>query len=354
MPIGVALLGAGVFSKKEHLPAIKACPSLSLRAVYSRSQASAEKLATEAGEDVDAYFDSPSVPSKALDDLLSRADITAVIIAVAIPVSPDLIKKALAAGKHVLSEKPIAPDVGIARELIEYHRQQEGGVLWAVGENFRFWDSVHRAASILKEMRGSLVTFSVTAFSFTDAENPFYHSDWRQKPKFQGGYLLDGGVHFAAVLRTLLAAVGQKVSRVSAHTTSLQAHLPPVDTVHAVLGTDQGRSGTYVSSVGIKAKRVMEFEVVTDKGSVIYRPFQTEIAVKQDEGSSEWVERSERAPLMWGVKEEVAAFADGILTGTLDSRLSTADALEDLRIVEAMLRSGEDQGKAVNIAGDSC
>jgi predicted dehydrogenase len=109
----------------------------------------------------------------------------------------------------------------------------------------------------------------------------------------------------------LLAAVGQKISRVSAHTTSLQAHLPPVDTVHAVLGTDQGRSGTYVSSVGIKAKRAMEFEVVTNKGSVIYRPFQMEIAIKQDEGGSEWVERSERAPLMWGVKEEVAAFADG-------------------------------------------
>jgi predicted dehydrogenase len=197
MSIGVALLGAGVFARKgmenaslssipttltlcttEHLPAIKACPSMSLRAVYSRSQASAEKLAAEAGEGVDTYFDSPSVSSKSLDALLSRADIAAVIIAVAIPVSPELIKKALRAGKHVLSEKPIAPEVKIARELIDHHRQQARGVLWAVGENFRFWEPVHKAASILKQMGGSLVTFSVTAFSFTDVENPFYHSDW--------------------------------------------------------------------------------------------------------------------------------------------------------------------------------
>ncbi|KAL2811609.1 hypothetical protein BJX63DRAFT_444028 [Aspergillus granulosus] len=349
MSIGVALLGAGVFAKKEHLPAIKLCPSLSLKAVYSRSQTSAENFVAAADEEIEAYFDSPGIPSKSLDDLLKRDDIAAVIIAVAIPVAPDIIKRALAAGKHVLSEKPIAPDVKTARELMEYHHKQTTSVIWAVGENFRFWESVHKAVSILTEMRGSLITFSVTAYSFMDATNPYYHSDWRQKPIFQGGYLLDGGVHFAAVLRTLLGALGRKVNRVSAYTTSFQAHLPPVDTVHAVLRTDNGRSGTYVSSVGIQAKRVMEFEIVTDKGSVTYRPFQMEIVVKREQGG-EWEEQSLPAPLMWGVKEEVAAFAEGISTGKLDSKLSTLDALEDLRIVEAMLRSGGAQGLPVDIA----
>ncbi|KAB8203057.1 hypothetical protein BDV34DRAFT_200015 [Aspergillus parasiticus] len=349
MSIGVALLGAGIFAKKEHLPAIKSCPSLSLKAVYSRSQTSAESFAATAGEDIEAYFESPSVQSKSLDDLLQRQDIAAVIIAVAITAAPDLIQKALAAGKHVLSEKPIAPDVETAQKLMDYHHQQmHGGVLWGVGENFRFWDPVHQAAKILTEMGGSLVTFSVTAYSFTDSKNPFYHTDWRQKPTFQGGYLLDGGVHFAAVLRTLLAALGQRVDVVSAYTTSLQKDLPPLDTVHAVLRTNKGRSGTYTSSVGIQAKRGMEFEIVTDKGYVIYRPFQMEILVKQDQGGR-WEERSEPAPLMWGVKEEIAAFAASIATGRLDSRLSTTEALEDLKIVEAMLRSGDTQALPVDV-----
>lgn len=131
-----------------------------------------------AGEDVDSYFDSPTKPSQSLDDLFRRDDIAGVIIAVAIPAAPDLIKRALAAGKHVLSEKPIAPDVKTARELIDYHHRQTDKLQWAIGENFRFWESVDKAASTLKNMHGSLVTFSVTAYTFTDAENPFYHSDW--------------------------------------------------------------------------------------------------------------------------------------------------------------------------------
>lgn len=164
--------------------------------------------------------------------------------------------------------------------------------------------------------------------------------------------MLDGGVHFVAVLRTLLAAVGETVNCVAAYTTSLQEHLPPVDTVHAILRTSNGRSGTYTSSVGIEAKRVMEFEIVTDKGSVIYRPFQMEIITRQKlEGK--WEEQSETAPLMWGVKEEVAAFAEGISRGEMDSRLSPSEALEDVRIVEAMLRSGGAQGLPVDVATDT-
>jgi predicted dehydrogenase len=153
-----------------------------LKAVYSRSQSSAETFVAAAYEDgaikdVEAYFDSPFVLSKSLNDLLRRDDIAAVIVAVAIDVSPVLIKKALAAGKHVLSEKPIAPDLKIAQSLVDYSQQMKD-VLWGVGENFRFWNSVHRAAKIIEDLDANLLTFSVTAYSFTDAKNPFYHSDW--------------------------------------------------------------------------------------------------------------------------------------------------------------------------------
>lgn len=149
-----------------------------MKAVYSRSQTSAEScVSTACEEDVEAYFDSPSVPSKSLDDLLQRDDISAVIVAVAIDVAPLLIKKALAAGKHVLSEKPIAPDLNIAQNLVDYSQQMKD-VLWGVGENFRFWNSVHRAAKIIEDLDANLLTFSVTAFNFADAGNPYYHSDW--------------------------------------------------------------------------------------------------------------------------------------------------------------------------------
>jgi predicted dehydrogenase len=149
-----------------------------LKAVYSRSQISAEAFVAAHCENTEAYFNTPSVPSKSLDDLLDRDDITAVIIAVAINVAPELIKKALAAGKNVLSEKPIAPDVKTAQMLIDYHHQYASNLIWGVGENFRFWNSVNDVAKIISDLNANLLTFSVTAYSFMDSKNPFYHSDW--------------------------------------------------------------------------------------------------------------------------------------------------------------------------------
>ena len=55
---------------------------------------------------------------------------------------------------------------------------------------------------------------------------------WRKVPTHQGGFLLDGGVHFTAGLRLLLGPDNPLVS-ISAHTSQMQEHLPPVDSIEA-------------------------------------------------------------------------------------------------------------------------
>jgi predicted dehydrogenase len=72
--------------------------------------------------------------------------------------------------------------------------------------------------------------------------------------------------------------------------------------------------------------------------------------LKDQQKQGKWEEKTEPAPLMWGVKEEVAAFAESISSGKLDSRLSISEALQDLRILEAMLKSAEAEGQPVSIA----
>ena len=78
MAIGVAIIGSGIFAKEEHLPAIQATPSLSLKAVYSRSLKSAQAL-SEKLSGVDLYSDDQS--DKKYEDLLKRDDIKGVVIA---------------------------------------------------------------------------------------------------------------------------------------------------------------------------------------------------------------------------------------------------------------------------------
>ena len=82
---------------------MKAVPSLKLVAIYSRSKANSQALATAAGGDVEAYFDSDggsggganSKNPDGLGDLLKRSDIDAVIIALPIPVQPPVIRRCL-------------------------------------------------------------------------------------------------------------------------------------------------------------------------------------------------------------------------------------------------------------------
>lgn len=82
MPAGIALIGSGIFAKEEHLPAINATPStLALKAIYSRSLASAQNLASgdASAKGIDLY--SEDQEGRTYDDLLKRDDIVGVVIA---------------------------------------------------------------------------------------------------------------------------------------------------------------------------------------------------------------------------------------------------------------------------------
>lgn len=50
-------------------------------------------------------------------------------------------------------------------------------------------------------------------------------TEWRKDPKYQGGFVLDGGIHSIAGLRLLMNGAGEEVTRVSAFTNQLQKHL---------------------------------------------------------------------------------------------------------------------------------
>lgn len=160
MALGVAIFGGGIFAREEHKPAVEASKELTLKAVYSRSLKSAQSL--ETGSEVDLYSDD-SGPGKSRADVLARKDIQAVIIALPIKNQPEYVREALLAGKHVLSEKPVAENVEEARQLIEWYEKEfkgKGGPTWGVAENFRYLASLDNAVKA-KNGQGRTLTFRV-------------------------------------------------------------------------------------------------------------------------------------------------------------------------------------------------
>jgi predicted dehydrogenase len=172
-----------------HLPALQTLGPLApkLRAVYSRSEKSARELAAQAttllNTSPDVYFDEN--PSLNLDALLSRSDISSVIVILPITQQPSIILKALAAGKHVLSEKPVAPDVASGAKLIAQYETQykPKGLVWRVAENFeaeRGFIAAGRAIATGKI--GKVTFFSSRTVNFIDKDSKWYKTPWRTIP----------------------------------------------------------------------------------------------------------------------------------------------------------------------------
>lgn len=186
----------GIFAQNQHLvrperaspspnptranastkPAILATPSLSLKAVYSRTLASAAALTANLPQKVDWYTDETAAQGRGYEDLLSNTNISAVIVALPIPAQPAFVRRALAVGKHVLSEKPVAQDAREAAELwdwwsLEKARGNRGS--WSVAENWRFLDSHALARDKIGEL-GRISGFRVREQRLTLPGGKYY------------------------------------------------------------------------------------------------------------------------------------------------------------------------------------
>ena len=210
-----------------------------------------------------------------------------------------------------------------------------------MAENFRYQDSFLYAHEQLKSL-GRILTFRSRVSLFVAPGGKYFETPWRKVPEYQGGFLLDGGVHFVAGTRLLLEGGGEKITKLTAFTTQLQEHLPPVDTLHATLQIGSGASGTLSVSFGTTDSG-SEYVVASEKGTVTVT--RSKVVVTKD-GQSETKEFPEEGS---GVKQEVKAWAEGLAQGKPNERQSPEEALEDLKVLEAALRSGEQGGKPVEI-----
>jgi len=338
MSIGVAIIGSGIFVKEEHLPAVQATAHLTLKAIYSRSLKSAKSV--QPSDNVDLYSDDSGL-GKTYHDLLLRSDIQAVILALPIMNQPEYIEAALAAGKHVLSEKPMAQDISRAEHLLKFYKSDKVGssATWGVAENFRFLESFAYAKQEIAKL-GRVLGFRVHVSTMVKLGGKYIETEWRKKPAYQGGFLLDGGVHSVAGIRLLLGE-SAKPAALTAYTSLLQKHLPPVDTVNSIWLTKSGVAGTFSLSFGTTLSGP-EYTVACEKGSVTV--IMSKVTVRQGQQSEGNFEESEFEDEGSGVKQEVAAWAEGLADGKPDPRQSPEEALADLEILEKMLKSGEGHG----------
>lgn len=166
----------------------------------------------------------------------------------------------------------------------------------------------------------------------------YSETEWRRTPEYKGGFVLDGGVHMVAGLRLILGS-NDPLATISAQSSLQQEHLAPVDTVDAVAKTRSGATGVLSLSYGSAFSDSL-FEFACERG-VVTMHFDKITA----NGESHEIPFEGRC-----VNLEVADFAASIVEGRpVSNRLSPAEAMADLEIMEKMFDSSAQDGERMEL-----
>ncbi len=139
-----------------------------------------------------------------VDELLALPALDAVIISSPVQYHEEACLKALAAGKHVLCEKPLSNSLDSCRRIVA--AADRSGRTLATGFNHRYYPSIKYLKQAIDEGRIGTLNH-VRVFGGHDGLHNF-RADWQFKgPLSGGGAMMDVGIHMTDLARFVAGEV---------------------------------------------------------------------------------------------------------------------------------------------------
>lgn len=294
--VRLALVGAGGFAKGMHLPNAKALDHLfHLQAVVSRTGHNASTTAAQFGA---------SYSTTDYDKVLADPDVDAVLLATRHDLHAAMVLRALAAGKHVLVEKPLAlsrPELAQIREWFAGRGDDEPTPVLLTGFNRRFSAYARRIAEATRGRSNPMVL----NYRMNAGYLPLDH--WSHGPE-GGGRNIGEACHIYDLFTYL---TGARVRTVHASTLRPKTkHYSARDNFTAVMTFEDGSvaSLTY-TALGTSQHAKEQLEVFVDGKVFSLNDYQT-LTIK---GAS--VAGVKTALPEKGQKAEIESFARAVLEG---------------------------------------
>jgi predicted dehydrogenase len=200
--VRIGILGTARIARKALLEPARAVPSVSVAAIAARDADRAAEYAEANG--IPTVFGS-------YDDLLSSAEVDAVYVPLPNALHAPWTLRALAAGKHVLCEKPFASN---AREAVWVADAAERfGLVVMEAMHYRYHPLVQRLESVISDGTIGVPTHA-QAWTSWAIRDP---GDIRYDYALGGGALMDGGCYAIDCLRMVGSAAdaGEVVATVT-------------------------------------------------------------------------------------------------------------------------------------------
>jgi len=236
-PVRLGIIGTGLAVKKLHWPAlVRMGDRFIVVAFANRTRATAEEFAALANLSMNHYVSD-------YHELLRRGDVEVVLVCVPIPQLLPITRDCLAAGKHVVCEKPPGVDFAEARQFIALPDQYPQQKIMMT-ENFFYRDDLRLARSLLDQGAVGHPQLLLERWVCQLVPTPGEYSitPWRYKPAYRGGPLLDGGVHSIATIRLL----GGDITQLYARTEWINGTMDAPSAMTMTFGFAGGASGNCV------------------------------------------------------------------------------------------------------------
>jgi UDP-N-acetyl-2-amino-2-deoxyglucuronate dehydrogenase len=251
----IAVVGAGVIGTHHGLVISQLADRLELVAVADVQLERAERLADKRG----------GRPFASLGDALAAVDVD--IVAVCTPTGRhgEVAIEALAAGKHVIVEKPAEITVARTDEIIE--AQQKAGTLVTVISQHRFDPATEVTLAAIARGELGRLTSGIASIDWWRGQSYYDSGDWRGTWELDGGGApMNQGVH---TVDLLVAAMGRPVEVFAYTGTLAHERIEVEDVAVGVVRFESGALGVLHATTAANPGLSARLQVHGDKGSAV-------------------------------------------------------------------------------------
>lgn len=327
--LGIALVGLGSYATGQLAPALQETEECYLAGIVTGTPAKADRWMAE--------YEIPEANVynyETFDRIAENPDVDIIYVVLPNSMHPEYVIRAAEAGKHVISEKPMATSVRDCERMID--ACEKAGVKLSVGYRLHFEPHHQEIMRLGQDEVFGPVTAVESSFSFT-----FRDTDaWRfSKEMAGGGSLLDVGIYAIQGARYVTGEEPARV-RASAYNTRPDIFTDIYETILWEMEFPGGVVSTHSTSYSGNVNRLY---MMSTGGWAEIDPAYSYggLSGRTSEGPMDVPEVTQQALQMDDFCRCIEA--------DRESRVSGEEGLKDMKVIEAIYRSIDDGGDWVDV-----